>query len=119
MGRRWQVVNVWRPLKPIFRDPFAVTDGSTIPVSDYSLQNYPPRSDREPIEIFFTKADNVRMHKWYYLHAQRPDEVVIFKTFDSDVSAKIRMVTHSAFVDPEYENFPKRESIEVRCIVCY
>lgn len=119
MTRRWQVVNIWRPLKQVFKDPFAVTDASSIPAADFYLHQYPPRADRGPIDIYFTKSDHVQMHKWYYLHAQRPEEVLLFKTFDSDVDAKIKMVTHSAFVNSAYESMPTRESIELRCIVCY
>ncbi|CCF41593.1 hypothetical protein CH063_11829 [Colletotrichum higginsianum] len=32
---RFQIINMWRPCKPITRDPFAVTDANTVAESDY------------------------------------------------------------------------------------
>ena len=56
-------------------------------------------------------------HRWFYLHEQTPEEVMLIKCFDSKVDGRARRVPHSAFVNPKYENESPRESIEVRTLV--
>lgn len=56
--------------------------------------------------------------KWDYLHHQSPDEVLIFKIFDSKLDVA-RRVAHSAFKDGEYANEVPRESLEVRAFAFY
>ena len=56
-------------------------------------------------------------HQWYYLADQTPEEVILFKCFDSDVD-KTRLVPHSAFLDKTSPaDAPQRQSIEVRALV--
>jgi hypothetical protein len=57
-------------------------------------------------------------HRWFYKQAQRPDEVVMIKCFDSDVDVA-RRVPHAAFEDPAAAEESDRESIEVRCLLVY
>jgi hypothetical protein len=58
-------------------------------------------------------------HKWYFKYAQRPDEPLFIKCFDSLVDGRARRVPHSAFEDAEYAEGETRESIEVRTLVFY
>ena len=73
-------------------------------------------------------------HRWYYKYAQRPDEVLLIKCFDSDTTNEARRTPHSAFevpprhfddgdsegdVDDSLPNKSGRESIEVRALVFY
>ena len=56
-------------------------------------------------------------YQWYYLADQTPEEVVLFKCFDSDVD-KARLAPHSAFLDrTSPADAPQRQSIEVRALV--
>ena len=56
-------------------------------------------------------------HAWYYLSDQTPDEVTLFKCFDSDVN-KARFAAHLAFADKTSPaDAPLRQSIEVRAMV--
>ena len=64
----------------------------------------------------FTVCPNEN-HQWYYLKEQNPEEVMLFKCFDSKVDGRARRVPHSAFVDQGTENEVPRESIEVRALV--
>jgi hypothetical protein len=57
-------------------------------------------------------------HRWYFKYKQQPDEVLLFKNYDSDESVAHR-VPHSAFSDPAEEDKDDRESIEVRTLVFY
>lgn len=56
--------------------------------------------------------------QWYYLSAQTPDEVLLFKQYDSERPDDIP--PHSAFVDERYEGKGEvipRHSIETRSLV--
>ncbi|OKL57355.1 hypothetical protein UA08_07540 [Talaromyces atroroseus] len=111
---RYQIINVWRPIKAIYKDPLAVADAHSVPDSDLVPVKliYP---DREG-ETYTVKAN--KEHKWYYRYGQTPEMVTLIKCFDSKVDGRARRVPHSAFVNPETETgFPERESIEVRALV--
>jgi len=57
-------------------------------------------------------------HRWYFKYAQRPDEVMLIKCFDTATEGA-RRSPHSAFVDEEHADKVPRESIEVRSFVFY
>jgi hypothetical protein len=115
---RWIVINAWRPIKTIQKDPLAVMDATSVPDSDLvPLKRIMPNG--KEAENYLVKAGNSGGHKWYYLHKQRPDEVLAFKIFDSDASCRARRTPHSSFVYPGTEKMPTRESIEVRAVVYY
>ncbi|KAJ5143226.1 uncharacterized protein N7515_002013 [Penicillium bovifimosum] len=110
---RYQIINVWRPIKTILKDPLAVADAHSVPESDLVPIKliYP---DREG-ETYGVKPDpNI---KWYYRYGQTPDLVMLIKCFDSKVDGRARRVPHTAFVNPETEHEAGRESIEVRALV--
>ncbi|KAF9249580.1 hypothetical protein DTO006G1_6649 [Penicillium roqueforti] len=110
---RYQIINVWRPIKTILKDPLAVADAHSVPDSDLVPIGliYP---DREG-ETYAVKPDpNI---KWYYRYGQTPDLVTLIKCFDSKVDGRARRVPHTAFVNPETEHEAGRESIEVRALV--
>jgi len=111
---RFQIINVWRPIKTIFKDPLAIASAPSVPDTDLvgAALIYPNRRG----ETYAVKP-NPR-HKWYFKYAQRPDEVTLIKCFDSrkDVA---RRVPHTSFVDSAEEGKEERESIEVRALVFY
>ncbi|KAJ5365153.1 hypothetical protein N7517_008039 [Penicillium concentricum] len=110
---RYQIINVWRPIKTILKDPLAVADAHSVPDSDLVPIGliYP---DREG-ETYSVKPDpNI---KWYYRYGQTPDLVTLIKCFDSKLDGRARRVPHTAFVNPETEHEAGRESIEVRALV--
>lgn len=114
--KRFQIINVWRPIKTIYRDPLGYADAKSVPDSDLIPAKliYP---DREG-ETFTVKPNAA--HKWYFKYAQTPDEVTLIKCFDTvDEPEVARRVPHSAFSDPAEEDKPIRESIEVRTLVFY
>jgi hypothetical protein len=57
-------------------------------------------------------------HKWYFKYAQRPDEVLLIKCYDS-AQGVARRAPHSAFEDLRHIDDPWRESIEIRTMVFY
>lgn len=110
---RYQIINVWRPIKPIARDPLAVADANSVPDSDLVTVGliYPNRKGET-----YTVRPNSN-HKWFYLRGQTPEEVMLIKCFDSKLDGRARRVPHTAFVDESTKNEIGRESIEVRCLV--
>jgi len=110
---RYQIINVWRPIKTIYKDPLTVADAHSVPESDLVgvALIYPDRQGET-----YTVRPNPD-HKWHYLYGQTPEEVLLIKCFDSKLDGRARRVPHTAFVNPDTVNEYSRESIEVRCLV--
>ncbi|KAK4645176.1 hypothetical protein QC761_000610 [Podospora bellae-mahoneyi] len=114
LAKRFQIINVWRPIKTIFRDPLGVADAHSVPDSDLigAALIYPDRAG----ETYVVKPNS--SHKWYFKYAQTPEEVTLIKCFDTEEGVA-RRVPHSSFIDPDEEDKAPRESIEVRTLVFY
>ena len=112
---RHQIINVWRPIKKILKDPLAVADANSVPESDLIpvALIYPDRKG----ETLTVRASE--KHEWYYLYGQDVDEVTLIKCYDSKLDGRARRVPHTAFENPEHSNDYSRESIEVRTLVFY
>ncbi|OLN86002.1 Uncharacterized protein in dcmA 3'region 2 [Colletotrichum chlorophyti] len=111
---RVQIINVWRPIKTVQRDPLAIADAGSVSDSDLVVTEliYPNRRG----ETYAVRHSN--KHQWFYKAGLTPDEVILIKCFDSKTDGRARRAPHTAFVDPTAaENAPPRESIEVRALV--
>jgi hypothetical protein len=116
LQKRFQIINVWRPIKTVLKDPLGVADAHTVAESDLigAALIYPQRKG----ETYVVKPNPA--HRWYFKYAQRPDEVTLIKCYDSVIAPGVaRRVPHSAFVDSAEEDKEPRESIEVRTLVFY
>jgi hypothetical protein len=118
---RFQLINIWRPIKTIYKDPFAVIDATTV-LEDELVPLLVVRPERNN-ETFTVRAPLEGRkgggHKWYYMSHQTPEDVLLFKIFDSETDGRARRVPHSSFEDKEYENMEPRASIEVRALIFY
>ena len=81
--RRFQIINVWRPLIEQVRNfPLALCDWRSVDLSADLVStrlNFPPwLKDRENYSLKFNSS-----HRWYYWGSISPDEVIIFKCYDS------------------------------------
>ncbi|KAG6263411.1 hypothetical protein E4U47_007383 [Claviceps purpurea] len=112
--RRYQIINVWRPINPVFKDPITVADARSVPDSDLV--------GAELVEDDFVGESWVVRHnpdhRWFFKHRMTPKDVLLIKCFDSNKSVARRSL-HSAFEDPAYKAYDSRQSIEVRCLVFY
>lgn len=111
---RVQIINVWRPITTVERDPLAVADAHSVPESDLVTRGliYPTRNGET-----FSVKHNLK-HRWYYRSGLTPEQVLLIKCFDSKTDGRARRVPHTAFVDPSApSDAPTRESIEVRALV--
>ncbi|KAI2782095.1 amino acid permease-domain-containing protein [Daldinia loculata] len=111
---RVQIINVWRPIKTVLRDPLTIAEANS--VGEEELVPIPliyPNRKGETFAVRYAEG-----HKWYYKYGLTPEEVLFIKCFDSKTDGRARRVPHTAFVDPTIgPDVPKRESIEVRALV--
>ena len=111
---RYQLINAWRPIRTIGKDPLGVVDARSVAEEDLVPVQlvFPDRVG----ETFAVKANAA--HRWHYLREQRPDEVLLIKCFDSDeMEGRARRVPHSSFVDRGMLGEADRESVEIRAMV--
>ncbi|CZT23694.1 uncharacterized protein RCC_09408 [Ramularia collo-cygni] len=114
---RFRIINVWRPINaPVDDWPLATMDGSSLEDENLHATDLWKRQWEEMGSTY--NISHNKNQKWYYLGGQRPDEALLIKIYDnkSDVAAKL--CPHCAFEHPETKpDAPRRESIEVRCLV--
>ena len=119
-ARRIMILQFWRNIGPAKMDmPLAFCDARSMTRDDiqpFPVQNYGGSGfDFEALAIVAPAepAD----HHWYVFPEMRPDEVAVFRTYDTDMvaSGDVYWTPHSAIRDPEVEpGSPARESIELR-----
>lgn len=137
--KRFQIINVWRPIENVVYDyPLAMADFRSINVDEDLVATklkYPSwLLDQETFAVKYNPK-----HKWYYWSHMRPNEILLFKCYDSASLnlARVRrnntkleemflqdgiagLALHTAFFN-EFDaaiNI-KRQSIEVRAIVLH
>ncbi|KAH7141624.1 hypothetical protein EDB81DRAFT_843206 [Dactylonectria macrodidyma] len=110
---RFQIINFWRPIKTIYKDPLAVCDATSCLDEDI-LPIRLHHSDwvGEPCTILPNKK-----HQWYYKYEQTPDMVLLMKVYDSKKDGRAWRTPHCAFTDREMDDKEPRQSIEVRALV--
>ncbi|KAK7943023.1 uncharacterized protein PG986_012136 [Apiospora aurea] len=110
---RYMIINIWRPVQTITRDPLAVCDAQSVPDSDLVFV---------PVQFPDHKTEAVEQHRWYFMDGQTPEDVLLFKQVDSCTAPGVpRRTPHCAFRDKglaEGEGEP-RQSIEIRAFVFF
>jgi hypothetical protein len=117
LAGRYMLINVWRPIRVVESAPFAVCDGSTVAASDLcDSEVRGGLGDPNRPTLYGHAVSFNANQRWYWAPRMRPDEVLVFKLYDSDVSA-VQRAAHSAFAYPGIPpDAPPRESIELRTI---
>jgi hypothetical protein len=115
--RRFAHYNVWRVLTPPPQDvPLTVCDARSVapedlvPADAIFDQRDTPTWQFEALVVRYNPA-----HRWLYFSNMTRDEVIVFKTHDSDPSQPSQ-VPHSAFDEPCPAGVTPRASIEMRAI---
>jgi hypothetical protein len=117
LAGRHMLINLWRPIRTVERSPLAVCDASTVLREDlFDSEVVGGLGDSGRSSLFgFNLAYNP-IHRWYYVPRMQPDEVLVFKLFDSKTDA-VQLTAHSAIEDPTAApDAPPRESIELRTL---
>ncbi|KAI0395640.1 hypothetical protein F5Y17DRAFT_474172 [Xylariaceae sp. FL0594] len=124
---RWGTVNLWRPIRPVVRDPLGFCDGRSLRDEDLvPVDTLPPPKGTSRFYHSVAKGDGFQVyearysprHEWYYCSDMGPDEALVFKVYDTKNSSLSRCC-HSAFNVPGTANAPPRESMEMRFFVFY
>ena len=117
LSMRHVLMNLWRPIAPVYRTPLALCDASTVVRGD--LNDSEVRgglNDPNRASLYGFNLSHSARHRWYYAPRMQPDEVLAFKLFDSE-SSRVQWTGHTAFDDPSAPpDAPARESIEIRTI---
>ena len=114
--RRAAQYNVWRALSPPPQDvPLAVCDARSLAPEDLIFAD--AVFDRDGVPVFSFEGLVIRHNpnqRWAFFPDMRLDEVLVFKTNDSD-PGRAHHVPHGAFDDPTCpSDTPPRASIEMR-----
>jgi hypothetical protein len=111
----------WRALSPGPQDnTLAICDGASVPYEDGIEIDARMGPAEEPGKNFPFRICRYRPgHQWYYLSDMTPDDVILFKGFDSRQPRSMNAM-HSAFDNPVAgdESLP-RHSIEARFIAFF
>ena len=80
LERRHMLINLWRPIRTVYRAPLALADASTIDTSDlFESEVRGGLGDpNRPTMYGYAVAHNPA-HRWWYASAMRPDEIWVFK----------------------------------------
>jgi hypothetical protein len=114
LGRRYEFINVWRPIRGPLRDaPLAMCDARSVSPGDMVASDLIYR-DRKG-EIYLMQHNPKQ--RWYYVPEMRADEVLLLKCYDSARDGRAVLSPHGAFEDPTAPaDVLPRESIELRTI---
>lgn len=119
-AKRLMIFQVWRNIGPAKMDrPLAFCDARSVgrgEVRAFPVKNYAGSGfDFEALGI--VAPEDPDAHRWYVFPEMQIDEVVAFRTYDSDrvTTGEPYWTPHCAFRDPEVElGQPSRSSIELR-----
>jgi hypothetical protein len=120
---RTMMLQFWRNTGPALADyPLGFCDARDIG-PDRQLRFIVPNYGGQHLEFEtfgFAPPEDGRSDRWYTFPQLRPDEVVAFRTYDSECVADARpyWTPHSAFRDPHAPDGPehRRASVEMRAL---
>ena len=126
---RYAVYSVWRPIKPVTRDPLGVLDWRTVDKSEIehiqtrAMSAITPEGEYLRGSLAHIPPKDPEKLRWAYMSNQQPDEVLILKFADTaagELGAKDGSIAahciHGSPSIPGTEDEPARESIECRVI---
>ena len=116
--RRSAHYNIWRAISPAPQDvPLALCDARSVAPADLLLADAIFDRDGEDLWSFEgLVVAHSPAHRWHWFSDLGRDEVILFKTNDSDPE-RAHSVPHVAFDDPDCPaDAPPRASIEMRAI---
>ena len=117
LKHRFAIVQVWRPIRhPVESWPLAIADARSLSPDDMVVteRRYPDRIGQTSAITWNPE------HRWYWFPHMRPDEALVFKTFESMKDGRARFTAHTAFEDPTTPPHARpRESIEIRTLAFF
>ena len=129
LGPRYAVFSIWRPLRPVTRDPLAMTPWSAVSKhSDFVIEPYMNRMQgvkgdwKKNLAMLKVKPSAAALErpKFYFVDHMQTNEVLFVKMFDTagfgeDATQELGCLHGSPDLGDAGYGDP-RESIEVRCM---
>ncbi len=117
MSRRFASINLAKPMETVGQHPFVLCAWPSFADQPY-ITNYRIYDDRVGETTRFTHRPE---HEWYWLPAQKPNEVSMLKCYDSVTDGSVsRWSFHTACFDPTApEDAPCRKNVVVRSFVFF
>jgi hypothetical protein len=124
-NRHFAFVNLWRPIVgPVYDNPLAVCEAESVDLEDLVTTHIHHYGEgkldvpRHSGQIQSLRANPA--HRWFYVSAMQPDEVLLLKCYDSHTDGRARFMPHTGFHNPDCPSeFVPRESIEARTLVIF
>jgi hypothetical protein len=120
MQKRFQIINVWRPLgpNPITNTPLTLCDYRTLDVGN-DLHVSEVRNSVATTSLYMISHNSKDAQRWYYLSEMKSDEMIILKIYDSNPDVA-QFGAHTAFINESVPSMDiEQHSIEMRCLVFY
>jgi hypothetical protein len=117
LGRLFAIIQVWRPIRhPVESWPLAIADAQSLKQDDMIVTE---RHYRDRVGQTYAISYDPG-HRWFWFPRMRPDEVLVFKTYESAKDGRARWTAHTAFADPATPTGARpRESIEIRALAFF
>jgi hypothetical protein len=117
LKHRFAVIQVWRPIRhPVESWPLAIADAQTIAPESLVVTE---RHYRDRVGQTYAITYDPR-HRWYWFPHMRPEEALVFKTYESARDGRARWTAHTAFENPlSQPDARPRESIEIRSLAFF
>ena len=117
LKHRFAIIQTWRPIRnPVESWPLAIADARSLSPDDLVVteRRYQDRIGQTSAITWNPE------HHWYWFPHMRPDEALVFKTYESMKDGRARFTAHTAFEDPlTPPNARPRESIEIRTLAFF
>lgn len=121
LRKRLVNINLWRPLRTVQNYPLAVCDARSVERSDFMNVRFGEGGQTSSLAETaggLNLAFNPK-HRWYYYPDMQPDEILVFRLFDTGDS-DWHMTAHTAFEDPTSPpGASPRESFELRTVAIF
>ncbi|KAL2861947.1 hypothetical protein BJX68DRAFT_13871 [Aspergillus pseudodeflectus] len=117
LSGRVQLINLWRPINaPVEDHPIAVCDGQSLDASKL-LATDMIRGAYTGTMLYPLFEPDCSKYNWYYMSRQEPEDVLLFKGFDS-AEGRVKYTPHTSFIPLDSPPSPcPRVSVEVRALV--
>lgn len=117
---RVQLLNMWRPLRPVRRDALAVADAGSVARAE--IVEVPVVLPDHAFTQCQVSHRGAGAHRWHFKRGMGREDVLVFVQDDTSRKEGVpRQVPHVAFRDPgaDEDSQEARSSIELRAFVFY
>lgn len=119
LSKRHMLFNLWRPITTVESAPFALCDASTVKREDLFPSEIVGGLGGVDFSLWGWNLAYSPDHRWCWLPRQRPEQMLVFKLFDTNDEA-VQFTAHTSFTPPGVPpDAAPRQSIELRTIAYF